>query len=83
MASIGAIFTLQYHTKHLNPWQISSASHVVNHSRLSVVKGRWGQLKATLALMNVRQALERALSKSGQFINFLAVLHICAVGPLM
>ena len=35
MASIGAIFTSTYHTKQLNPWPNSSASRVVNYSRLS------------------------------------------------
>ena len=35
MAFIGAIFTSTYHTKQLNPWPNSSASHVVNYSRLS------------------------------------------------
>ena len=36
MASICAIFTSTYHTKQLNPWPNSSASHVVNYSWLSV-----------------------------------------------
>ena len=39
MASIGAIFTSTYHTKQLNPWPNSSASRVVNYSRLSACQG--------------------------------------------
>ena len=39
MASIGVIFTSTYHTKQLNPWPNSSASHVVNYSQLSACQG--------------------------------------------
>ena len=39
MVSIGAIFTSTYCTKQLNPWPNSSASHVVNYSRLSACQG--------------------------------------------
>ena len=39
MASIGATFTSTYHTKQLNPWPNSSASRVVNYSRLSACQG--------------------------------------------
>ena len=39
MASIGAIFTSTYCTKQLNPWPNSSASCVVNYSRLSACQG--------------------------------------------
>ena len=39
MASIGAIFTSTYHTNQLYPWPNSSASHVVNQSRLSASQG--------------------------------------------
>ena len=35
IASIGTIFSSTYHTKQLNPWPNSSASHVVNYSQLS------------------------------------------------
>ena len=35
MVSNGAIFTLTYHTKQLNPWLNSSTSHVVNYCQLS------------------------------------------------
>ena len=35
MASISVIFTFTYHTKQLNPWPNSSASRVLNYSRLS------------------------------------------------
>ena len=35
MTSIDAILTSTCHTKQLNPWPNSSASHVVNHSWLS------------------------------------------------
>ena len=42
MTSIGAIFTSTCHTKQLNPWSDSSASHVVNHSQLTVYKGKMG-----------------------------------------
>ena len=37
MATIGVIFTSTYHTKQLNPWPNSSASHVV--SQLSACQG--------------------------------------------
>ena len=39
MASIGVIFASTYHTKLLNPWPNSSASHVVNYSWLSDCQG--------------------------------------------
>ena len=39
MASIGVIFTSTYHTKQLNPWSNSSASHVVNYSQVSACQG--------------------------------------------
>ena len=39
IASIGVIFTSTYHTKQLNPWPNSSASRVVNYSRLSACQG--------------------------------------------
>ena len=42
MASIGVIFTSTYHTKQLNPWPNSSASRVVNYSRLSACQGDMG-----------------------------------------
>ena len=53
MTFIGAIFTSTWHTKQLNPWTNSSASRVVIHSRLSACQG---YLKATQALVDVRQA---------------------------
>ena len=62
-------------------------SHKVAHSMdnltISCVfaKGRLGHLKATQALMDVRQAYERGLSESR--LIFSAVLNACAVGPLM
>ena len=42
MASIGVIFTSTYHTKQLNPWPNSSASRVMNYSRLSACQGDMG-----------------------------------------
>ena len=42
-----------YHTKQLNPWPYSSASHVVNYSQLSACQRRWSHLEATQALMYV------------------------------
>ena len=39
MASICAIFTSTYHIKQLNPWPNSSASPVVNYSRLFACHG--------------------------------------------
>ena len=39
MVSIGVIFTSTYHTKQLNQWPNSSASRVVNYSRLSACQG--------------------------------------------
>ena len=55
ITSIGAIVTSTCHTKHLNPWTNSLASRVVIHSWLSACQGRWGHLKATPALVDVRQ----------------------------
>ena len=39
MASISVIFTSMYHRKQPNPWPNSSASHLVNYSRLSACQG--------------------------------------------
>ena len=39
MASIGAIFTSMYHTKQLSSWPNSSASRVLDYSRLSACQG--------------------------------------------
>ena len=39
MASIGAIFISTYHTKQLNPWPNSLASHLVNYNQLSACQG--------------------------------------------
>ena len=68
ITSIGTIFTSTSHTKQLNPLSNSSASRVVIHSRICLlVKGRWGHLKATKALMDARQAQEEGLSESRLF----------------
>ena len=53
MASIGTIFTSTYHTKQLNPWQNSSASHVENYSWLSACQGVRSLLKTTQGLVDV------------------------------
>ena len=53
MASIGVIFSSTYHTKQLNLWANSSASHAVKYSWLSACQWRWSHLKITQALMNV------------------------------
>ena len=45
MTSIGAIFTSTCHTKQLNPWPISSASHVVIHTWLFACHGKMGPFK--------------------------------------
>ena len=42
MTSVGSIFTSTCHTKQLNPWLISSASCVMNHSQLSACQGKMG-----------------------------------------
>ena len=42
MASTGVIFTSTCYTKQLNPWPYSSASCVVNYSRLSTCQGKMG-----------------------------------------
>ena len=39
MSSTGVIVTSTYHTKQLNPWPNSSASHVVNYSCLTACQG--------------------------------------------
>ena len=39
IASTGAFLISTYHTKQLNPWSNSSASHVVNYSQLSACQG--------------------------------------------
>ena len=39
MVFTGVIFTSTYHTKKLNPWPNSSASHVVNYSQLYTCQG--------------------------------------------
>ena len=46
MTSIGAIFISTYHTKQLNPWPNSSASCVVNYSRLSACQGEMEPFEA-------------------------------------
>ena len=45
MTSIGAIFISTCHTKQLNPWPNSSASHVVIHNWISACQGKMGQFK--------------------------------------
>ena len=67
MAFIGDIFTSTYYTKQLYPWLNTSASQVVNYSLLTACQGEmhaWSHLKPTRALMNIRQARERYLSRS-------------------
>ena len=39
MASNGSIFIFTYHTKQLNPWPKSSASHMVNYSGCLLILG--------------------------------------------
>ena len=60
----GVIFSSMYHTKQLNPWANSSASHEVKYSWLSACQGRWSHLKITQAFMNVQQASETSHNKS-------------------
>ena len=68
ITSIGTILTTTCHTKQLNPLSNSSASRVVIHSRSCLlVKGRWGHLKATKALVDARQAQEEGLSEGRLF----------------
>ena len=54
------------HTKLLNPWPNSSASHVVKliTAGCLLVKGRWNHLKTTHVLMDAWQASETSHSKS-------------------
>ena len=72
MASISTIFTSTYHTKQLNLWPNSSASHVVNYNWLSayqgclLIKGRWSHLKTTWPLMAIWQTSETSHIKSSQ-----------------
>ena len=49
MASIGAIFTSKKHTKQLNSWPNSSASHMVNYNRLSPCPGEMEPFKQHLS----------------------------------
>ena len=72
MTSIGAICTSTCHTKQLNPWPNSSASHVVIHSWLSACQGRWGHLKATRTLVDARQAWVETDCSS-----FSSIKHTC------
>ena len=58
ITSIDAVFTSTCHKKQLNTWPNSSASHVVITVGCLLAKGRWGHLKDTRALLDVRQ-LER------------------------
>ena len=66
IAFIGTIFTSTHHTKQLNPWPNSLASHVVNYSQLSVCQGEMEPFDRRLFehLWTSRQASETSHSKS-------------------
>ena len=53
MASIGVIFPSTYQTKQLNPWQNSSASHVVNYSQLSACQGDMQPFEGDRTLVDI------------------------------
>ena len=67
MTSIGAIFTSTCHTKQLNPWQNSSSSRVVIHSRLSACQGKIGPFKGHSSTRGCQTGLRRGLSESRLF----------------
>ena len=66
MAYIGVIFSSTYHTRQLNPWPNSSASHVVNYSQLYDFLKSWSHLETTKALIDVCQASETSLRNKPQ-----------------
>ena len=59
MTSIGAIFTSTCHTKQLNPWTNSSASHVVIHSQLSACQGKTGPFEGYLSTRGCQTGLRK------------------------
>ena len=66
MTSVGAIFTSTYHTKQLNPWPNSSASRVVNYSRLSACQGDMESFEGDPSTRGRLTSLRRSHSKSSQ-----------------
>ena len=76
ITSISTIVTSTCHTKHLNPWTNSLVSRVVIHSWLFACQGRWDHLKATPALVDVRQVSERSLRKADS-LTFSSIKHMC------
>ena len=64
MTSIDAIFICTYHTKKLNPWLNSSASCVVNYSRLSICQKDMESFEGDLSTVDIWQASETSHSKN-------------------
>ena len=81
MTSIGAIVTSTCHTKQLNSWPNSSASHVVIQSQLSACQGKMGPFKIHLSTRH--QTGLRTRPECKQTVQSSAILNICAVGALM
>ena len=70
MASIGAIFTSTCHTKQLNPWPNSSASHVVNYNGLSPCQGKIGPFEGHLSTWGHQTGLRKRSEFESRLINF-------------
>ena len=79
MTSIGVIFTSTHHTKQLNPWTNSSASRLVNYSRLSACQGKMEPFEGHPNTCGHKTGLR----KRKQTVQLSAVLNTHAVGPLM
>ena len=73
MVSIGAIFTFIYHTKQLNACLNSSASHVVNYSRLSAFQRNMepfeGNLSTCGRLIRLRNKPQQIAARGNFTIN--------------
>ena len=59
MTSIGNNFTSTCHTKQLNQWSNSSASHVVIHSWLPACQGKSGLFKGPLSARGHQTGLRK------------------------
>ena len=64
MAPIGVIFTSINHTEQLNPWPNSSASRLVNYSRLSACQGDMQPFEGDPYTRGHLTSLKNKLSKS-------------------
>ena len=61
MTSIGVIFISICHTKQLNQWPNSSASHVVILSWLSACQGKMGPFKGDMSTRGCQTGLRKRL----------------------